>query len=120
MSKLRVKNGDLQSIPEYFFFLYLCEHYHSLHLDFGNLQVIGKHDLDQFVNLKCLTIIANQLTVLHGKCFRRLVQLETIDLKANQLTVIPMELFWELCLLRNVKLIAPSADGLVSELFKYT
>ena len=118
MSTLRIENGKIKLIPKCFFLLYSCEYYNSIYLDFGNLQVFEKHDLDPFVNLKSLKIIAKNLMYLHGRCFGRLVQLEIIDLEANQLTVIPIELLSELTLLRNARLIIPRAYVFLSQFFR--
>ena len=115
---LQINDKTIEKIPKYFFTLNICERFNRLTLNLDNLKWLGAADLNEFINLETLEIVANNLLEIDENSLNELQKLKNFHLEANNLPWIPNKLFFGLKFLETLQLVVPranaSATGLVT------
>ena len=116
---LKIDNRTIERIPEFFFDFYDCQRYVQLTLNLANLKRLGAADLNEFINLETLKIVANELLEIDENSLKQLQKLKNFYLEANNLPLIPKKLFFNLLFLDTLNLVLRNIVLLPRKLVKY-
>ena len=116
---LKIENRKIIQIPIMFFDLYWCENIEILYLNLNNLQILHSTDLQKFLNVKNLTLIAVNLEVIEDGSFDKLLKIEVLHLETTSLLVIDNKVFSNQLSLENLTLIVPNLTQFPRSLLKH-
>ena len=114
---LKIDNRTIEQIPEFFFDFYDCKRYVQLTLNLDNLKRLRAADLNEFINLETLEIVANELLEIDENSLNELKKLKNFHLEANNLPLIPESIFFNLKFLHTLKLVLNRVNWFPSKLF---